>query len=376
MTASKKTGIGLVTPAVNGITSVFISNVVKILLDLSEDLYLITANAGPGDFDKVRIFSVRQPAVSNGFSRVLAYFWLQMKTAWILARLAGKIDFVIFFLCEEHFLPVLMARLTGKKVVLALGGYTDLELRMQKNSFHRPMKLMREMDFTLATRILVYSSNVIPAWDLEKYQKKIAVAHEHFLDFSMFNLQKPLGERTNRIGYVGRLSEEKGVLNLVEAAPLALKTVNDLEFVLVGEGRLKNEIEQFVNKSDLSARVTLAGWVPHNKISVQLNSFKLLVLPSYTEGLPNIMLEAMACGTPVLATAVGSISQFIEDGRTGFIMENNSPECIARNIARALLHPDLHQVALNGRTLVENQFTFSEAVKGYRSALQGNEGLT
>ena len=61
----------------------------------------------------------------------------------------------------------------------------------------------------------------------------------------------------------------------------------------------------------------------------------------------------MACGTPVLGTPVGLMSDMINDGETGFIMENNSPECIAENIIRALNHPNLEQIAQNARELVE-----------------------
>jgi len=74
------------------------------------------------------------------------------------------------------------------------------------------------------------------------------------------------------------------------------------------------------------------------------------------------MLEAMACGTPVLATSVGMIPEVIADGETGFIMENNSPGCIAQNVTRALNSPKLERVAKNGRQLIVENFTFETTV--------------
>ena len=122
--------------------------------------------------------------------------------------------------------------------------------------------------------------------------------------------------------------------------------------------------------NQLNDKVKFVGWISHDELPYYLNELKLFVLPSYTEGLPNIMLEAMACGTPVLVTPVGSIPDFIKDGETGFIMENNSPDSIVRNIIRAINHPDKELILKNAQDLVKFQFSFEVAVEKYRKMLK------
>lgn len=78
----------------------------------------------------------------------------------------------------------------------------------------------------------------------------------------------------------------------------------------------------------------------------------------------------MACGTPILTTPVGIISNIIKDGKNGFILENNSPDCIAKNIIKILKYPSLDDIVKNARTFVEEKYTYENAVESYWLILQ------
>jgi glycosyltransferase involved in cell wall biosynthesis len=175
--------------------------------------------------------------------------------------------------------------------------------------------------------------------------------------------------RKNQIGFIGRFSKEKGIMNLVNALPILFKTTNSIEVILIGGGSLFYEIKEKIRQNGYATRVHFSGWISHDKLPDCLSELKLLVLPSYTEGLPNVILEAMACYTPVLSTPVGSIPDVIADGDTGFIMKNNSPECIAENIIRALNFPELDRIVSNARRLIERKYSYKAAAERYRQLL-------
>ena len=130
-----------------------------------------------------------------------------------------------------------------------------------------------------------------------------------------------------------------------------------------------DSFKAYLQEEGIANHVDLLGWISHDELSGYLNHHRLLVLPSCTEGLPNIMLKAMACGTPMLATPAGEVPVVIADGKTGFIMGSNLPECIAKNVLRALEHPDLEEVAEAGRQFIEENFTFKRVVERWKEVL-------
>ena len=367
---NKNLNIGVITSPIGDASKTPVSNLVNILLPISNNIYFITGNAGCDLFienEKTHTYGIQYKLGSNMFTKIVRYTYLQLRISCMLAKIAGNTDTWIFFIgANTLVLPVLTAKLLRKNVVLALPS-SSLMLKFANDKFYKPVEIMERINLSISNKVILYSPNLIQEYDLEKYKNKISIAHEHFLDFDKFKTKKQLDERDNLVGYIGRLSEEKGMLGFVKAIPL-LKDEN-IKFLIGGDGQLQDEIEEYLVKENLNDNVKLTGWIPHDELPEYLNELKLLVLPSYTEGLPNIMLEAMACGTPVLATPVGAIPDVIKDRKTGFILENNSPKCIAETVVRVLNYPNLDEIAKNARELVEREFTYEAAVERYKAIL-------
>jgi glycosyltransferase involved in cell wall biosynthesis len=367
--------IGLITKPLGSGGIVPVSNLVEILATVSDSVFVITANEGvnlnPRGDERITIDSFQYDYGRNAFEKIVKNFLLQSKIAFSIFRQRKSISTWVFFLDSHAFiLPVIVAKILGNRIVFPLAASIKGSAKAQNNWLSNLLVSFESITFNYADYIILYSESLISEWDLDSYSNKILVAHRHFLDFDTFTVTTPLPDRAPLIGYVGRLSGEKGVQHFAQALPAILSDRQDLHVLIGGDGQLKETIEVSLQEQALTARVDLPGWISHDDLPRYLNQLRLLVLPSYTEGLPNIMLEAMACGTPVLATPVGAIPDVIIDGKTGFIMENNSPECIAENVIRALSSPDLEQIAEDGRRFVEENFTFERVVERWKEVLE------
>ena len=349
------------------------SDLVDILHQLFDNLYVITGNEERVSFkknDRMYISVVQHRGGTSLIGRGIKYLLTQIKLSRALFKMSKNVNLWIFFIGAEALLfPMLTARLLRKQAVLALTGFPAKVSEEEKAPSYKPIECLAKINLILSSRIIAYSERIVAERHLEKYRSKISVAQRHFIDFGQFNIQTPLGQRDNLVAYIGRLSEGKGIPEFMEAISRILDSRADASFLIGGDGPLRGSVEAYLNTAKPKNKVDFAGWIPHDELPGYLNKVKLLVLPSYTEALPNIILEAMACGTPVLATAVGAIPDIITDGETGFILEDNSADCIASNIIRALDHPNLEEIAAKARALIESNFTYKAAVERYREAL-------
>jgi glycosyltransferase involved in cell wall biosynthesis len=324
----------------------FLQKFVNIMKDINNEVYLISG-------DKPPVFAnvhwIKIDAVSNkGFIiRILDFIKIQFQIIGLSWKFRSNYDSVII-LPTSYVLPSIFLSLIRKNV----GTFVA-----QKPNF--VFMILSRLNLLISKVLIIESDDVAKKWNILKHKNKIYNGGL-YVD-SEFSYKKNINERKKLVGYIGRLSKEKGVLNLLYAIPDVLNDIKDLKFLIAGSGNLFEDISKFVNDNDLSGDIDFIKWIPHNELSKYLNQLTLLVLPSYTEGLPNIVLESMACGTPVLATSVGGIPDVVINNQTGFILNDNTPKSIEKNIYNILNYKKLDEISKNSIKKIENDYSFKKA---------------
>ena len=341
----------------------------KILLNITDNLHLVTFcnNELISGLNNKNIHFLKW--YKNRFKRFL-YIYRQILVSKVIFSLhrTNNIKIVLFAFGQDiQILPMISAKIVAKKTIIRSDGRPTIA---QKKYFKTLsvieryfFKIIEEINYKLVNVILTECEYMISENNFQKYNSQVGSL---FVDMDKFMIKTDI--RKYEIGFVGRLSKEKGIVNFLKS----LKILNGCHnVIIIGDGEEKNSVLNGIQrlKSIFKLDIKYIGWVENEKLPNYLNKIKILVVPSYKEGLPNIVLEAMACGCVVVATSVGGIPDIIKDGETGFIMENNSPECIAENVMRALEHPDLEGIVENARARVEREFTYEVAVERYRKIL-------
>ena len=166
-----------------------------------------------------------------------------------------------------------------------------------------------------------------------------------------------VGPDTKVVVAVGRLSPEKGPHTLLEAAELMGSTADTRVIVLIGDGFLSEDLKESIQQRNLTGRVRLLGF--RRDAQELMAQADLLVNPSVSEGLPNVILEAFALGTPVVATDVGGVSEIVRDGETGRLVPPSHPQALAERIEEALSNEGkTREMVRAAGQLVRREFTF------------------
>lgn len=346
-----------------------VDKLLKILLNMADNIHLVTLcnNERISGLNNKNIHSLR--FYENRFKQFLYGQILITKTFFLISR-TNNTKIVLFAFGQDLLiLPMLLAKIVAKKTIIRSDGRPTVILKKYfKNHLwikRYLFKIIEEINYRLADIVLTECEYMILDNDFQKYNLHNGCL---FVDINRFINRIGLHNRTYEIGFIGRLSQEKGILNFLKALELINKHSN---VIIIGDGKERDRVlsEIQILKSTHKLDIKYIDWLENSKLPNYLNEIKFLVVPSYKEGLPNIVLEAMACGCVVLAASVGGIPGVIKDGETGFIMENNSPECIARNVTRALEYPNLCEIVKNARQLIEKDFTYEAAVERYKEIL-------
>ena len=387
--AMPKTGFGLYSRAKPRIAVVsfpwksqspykFLSELISILEPISDTIVVIGGNTDRIDTARSHKVVTRDIGISmhylgdlkpRYFSAVMwifKWFMIQYRASLELIRARPEIDVVVFYMAwPGYLLPLVVTKLLRKKSieVVTLGKETITTSRI--------WRLQDPILFTLLDGISPESKGLIKELGLEKYRQKLLPEGARFIDDRRYKKSKRLSERANVVGFVGRMTREKGIIDFVHAIPLAAKEASDLKFLIVGAGPLSDWVNEQCNhlNTEQGIEITLTNWVEEG-LTDYYNQLKLLVIPTYFDAFPTSVLEAMACGTPILATPVGGIPDVISDEGTGFLLESTAPECIAQQITMILNYRELERVADNAELLVKQKFTRDAAIERYDKMLK------
>jgi colanic acid/amylovoran biosynthesis glycosyltransferase len=144
---------------------------------------------------------------------------------------------------------------------------------------------------------------------------------------------------TRRLVCVGRLCEQKGQLLLVDVAQRLAAQGSHFELVLVGHGELRANIEALIRRYNLQAWLHITGWISGEQVRDEILAARALVLPSFAEGLPVVIMEAMALRRPVISTFVAGIPELVHPGEHGWLVPAGDVEALAQAMQTCLDAP-------------------------------------
>ena len=332
--------------------SIFVKNQVEYLKEHFDNVYVISPVAyGVERFRKTTHHDYQYDNVKVFFPRYLniLFFYKFCRWVWVFLEARAIISLIEkekldFGLIHAHFtwpsgvvatdlkkryhVPVVITEGSSRTFQRAI----DQRNRYYINSYEMCDAIIRnnKKDLPLL-RNLGLSENKIHYVEYG-YDEKI------FFPIPKYEAREELGisHSIKLILTIGRLSEEKGHIDLIDALAVVVKENPDVICIIGGTGSLKQELERRIADMQLTDVIKLIGFVPNKQMPLWISAADFFVLPSLSEGNPTVMLECLGCGTPFVGTKVGGIPDVITTDDYGLLVEPSNPIDLADKMSLAL----------------------------------------
>ena len=203
------------------------------------------------------------------------------------------------------------------------------------------------------------------------------------IDLDRFRPQSRVSRHPQRILAVGRLVEKKGFADLIEACRILSGAGTQFSCDIIGEGPLRDQLERQIADAGLAGVVVIRGAMPQERLQQEMQTATMLVLPCVVtssgdrDGLPTVLLEALACGLPCISTSVTGVPEIIGHGKNGLLAKPNDPLSLARCMTRLLANPAERECfALAGRRKAEADFDLTKNVASLRAMFERSSATT
>lgn len=244
------------------------------------------------------------------------------------------------------------AKYARKKVIIHQHS-ADFDVFFHEKSDSRKQREIKKV-FSLADRVIVLSEEWAEFFG--EYicdPEKITVLHNGVI---IPQYQKK-DYTDHNVLYLGRLGARKGSYDLLKAIPEILKEVPDAVFFLGGDGEVAQS-KKVIDENDLAEHVKLLGWVQADEKEEYMKKSSIFVLPSYHEGMPMAVLEAMSYGLATVASNAGGIPQIIENGKNGIRIEAGDIHAIETELIKLLKNAERKkEIGMAGRRRIVEEFS-------------------
>ena len=298
---------------------------------------------------------------------------MDLSAAWRLSRAIKQLRPDVVHAHDPHGVAMAALALSmstqPKRAKLVAARRVDFRLKGNALSRWKYDQVDRFICASEAIRRILLADGVAPSRAITVHEG-IDLAHVAAAPAASLHEEFWLPHGAPIVGNVAALVPHKGQRHFVEAAALVVREVPDARFVVAGEGELRATLEHLIKHHNLEKHVILAGFRP-DVLSLH-KAFDIFVMSSITEGLGTSLLDAMACGRPIVATTAGGMPEVVQDGETGILVPPRNDRALADAIIRLLKDSALRErMGTAGLALVRARFSAERMVADTLHAYEG-----